>query len=291
MEEYEFDSAEEFLNFLRPSSSRWWDGVANKRNHVFRGHARANWKLLPHGWRPLGPANKLTPLVQAFEVFFGPGIRDDSGGYREGAQLSLWRLALAEAAFHFSSIGRQTGLPTHWHTQGSMFEHHFLSEFSVPTVPMELLSLAQHHGIPTQLLDWSEDPLTAAYFALGEPSDEDLCVWALRNHRTVYSGEPRLTLSSVSTLGNENIRAQSGMFLSYEQGPYLDLIFKGGWPPFEEHDELPENLVKIVLEGSERELLRDLLLREGRSAAHLMPSWEASARTAMQSWPRLAGDD
>src|SRR5271165_2713540 len=42
------------------------------------------------------------------------------------------------------------------------------------------LFLAQHYGLPTRLLDWPENPLVAAYFAvLQQPSDNDGCIWAL----------------------------------------------------------------------------------------------------------------
>jgi hypothetical protein len=43
------------------------------------------------------------------------------------------------------------------------------------------LFLAQHYGLPTRLLDWSESPLVAAYFAVRDHhmDEEDGCLWAL----------------------------------------------------------------------------------------------------------------
>ena len=104
------------------------------------------------------------------------GRRRDSCVYHGSADASRSLL---------TSLDRLGGVkPPHSKTA---LEEHILRNFarySRPHLPhasneWELLVTAQHHGVPTRLLDWSYSPLVAAHFATLGDASVDRVVWRL----------------------------------------------------------------------------------------------------------------
>jgi hypothetical protein len=118
----------------------------------------------------------------------------DSGVYRGGSRAD-WPL--------LTSLDTLGGVaPPHGKAE---LEEHILRNFirysrpyfgSPPVNEWEVLVAAQHHGLPTRLLDWTYSPLVAAHFAtVGGAREADRAVWRL-DWKSVHRrfGLPELAL-------------------------------------------------------------------------------------------------
>jgi hypothetical protein len=163
----------------------------------------------------------------------------------------------------------------------------FLSAPMIPESEVEWLALMQHYGAPTRLLDWTNSPYVASFFALEEPS-ECSAVWAFNTQWCMKSALARIEATFPEVRGrfdavhltdpsilrrvlfqepvamilvlapqkaHERLVIQQGIFLVPGD---VDKGFAGNFSAYED-TEIELNLVKIRLPGKiRRDALRDL---------------------------------
>lgn len=139
-----------------------------------------------------------------------------------------------------------------------------------PKNDWEWLALAQHHGLPTRLLDWSRNPLVAAYFSVNEEAKTDSAIYVLKSTKYSISSdeekkcpfeytEQRKFIPAHIT---ERIIAQSGLFTIH---PYPDQPLSG------------REVEKITIKNSFRRELKKILFKYGIHKASLFPGMDGLA--------------
>jgi len=147
-----------------------------------------------------------------------------------------------------------------------------------PSNDWEWLSVAQHHGLPTRMLDWSYNPLVALFFAAEKHPDSDGKVFALRAVRKKHDlpdspfriDQPVKLFPNIIT---PRIRAQEGVFVVCHS---LESSLERGLPPNWSIDS-------HIVPAAEKKDLQYELFRLGVHASSLFPGLDGlSARLKWQ---------
>jgi hypothetical protein len=66
----------------------------------------------------------------------------------------------------------------------------------IPQTELDWLVLAQHHGCPTRLLDWTGNPLVGLFFASEKDEGADGVLWSITGFEWFVHNTPNEVLSS-----------------------------------------------------------------------------------------------
>lgn len=153
----------------------------------------------------------------------------------------------------------------------------------VPTNDLDWLVVAQHHGLPTRLLDWTYDPYIALWFAFEKSEKEDSRpeVWVLNTtedeHVPSMEGARPFSGSRTKVFSPSfiipRVKAQKGCFTLFR---YVDVAEKG-FVALERNAKLRSRLTRIRIANYSRETIIKRLTEKGYTREMLYPNLDEVA--------------
>lgn len=209
-------------------------------SNLFRGQRDASLPLIPSIWRE--------PLLKKKKLF--------SSNNNVSVEIIIFNRFCNYAASHFPS---------------------FVNEGSTEEVRWRKLIVAQHHGLPTRLLDWTFNPLIALYFAVrGESKKKTKSVVHVLKDRDGCT---------VSELAKENKRPPEYIYKNNDIGilvpPFLNLRMSAQSSVFTIHkskDAILKSDIKIYIKSSNRAKILNELLTSGIDNGFIFPDLDGIAQ-------------
>ncbi|MBV9959811.1 MAG: FRG domain-containing protein [Acidobacteria bacterium] len=127
---------------------------------------------------------------------------------------------------------------------------HFLNR--TPIDEWDWLTLAQHHGLATRLLDWTKNPLNAAFFAIDRNEGINAAIYAFEIFDTDKASE-------TDPFSLQGLRVYFPKGLSARIVSQRGIFTASHSPTTPIEDELGDRLYKVTLDGSTTKDLRQTL--------------------------------
>lgn len=158
------------------------------------------------------------------------------------------------------------------------FEQSLVSEFKRRALPflkvyprsdLEWMFLAQHYGIPTRLLDWTTNPLVAAYFAIEKDLEKEGAIFQYIHTIWLEDIQP-----DFDPFAQGNVLALRPM---HTDARYVNQSGVFTMHPLPQKPFEPPAATRFVIPGECKEILRWHLRKLGMGAAFIYPSLEGVA--------------
>lgn len=267
-------SADQIWEALGPAAGLY----TPPRKPVFRGQASADWGLVP------------SVLREGAERHLPSHWRRER---RADHQVFAELLLLRSFVLYCDEIGLDlpTSSATDFRGEGFRNRHELVEPEEWPGEDLlDLLAMAQHHKVPTRLLDWTRNPYAAIYFAASDALrqvadgqlNDRLAVWALDTESiNLYREDVRIVRPSGSV--SPHLAAQSGLFTvqvlkgnrdeSLEVKPLETVFCRSPDSP----------LTKFTVPISESPRLVHFCERAGVSGARMFPSADGAGQAVVRN--------